>query len=66
MGVLERHLWPGTLSWRHVEGALYLWSRLANPDLDSSRLHDEAARVGVYPRMGRYHERETRSAPHSL
>ena len=44
---LERSLQPGTLSWRAVEGGLYLWCRLAKPGLDSSRLQEEAARVGV-------------------
>ncbi len=44
---LERHLPPGTLSWRAVEGGLYLWCRISAPGLDSSRLQREAARVGV-------------------
>ena len=44
---LERYLPPGTLSWRPVEGGLYLWCRLPASGWDSSRLRDEAARVGV-------------------
>ena len=44
---LERRLPPGTLSWRPVEGGLYLWCRLSDPDVDSSRLQEEAARAGV-------------------
>jgi len=44
---LERRLAPGTLSWRPAEGGLYLWCRLSDPGLDSSRLQEEAARVGV-------------------
>jgi 2-aminoadipate transaminase len=44
---LERGLPPGTLSWRTVEGGLYLWCRLSGPGFDSSRLQGEAERVGV-------------------
>ena len=44
---LERRLPPRALSWRPAEGGLYLWCRLADPGLDSSRLQEEAARAGV-------------------
>lgn len=44
---LERHLTPGTLSWRPVEGGLYLWCRLPTSGWGSSQLRDEAVRVGV-------------------
>lgn len=44
---LERRLLPGALSWRAAEGGLYLWCRLSEPGLDSSRLQEEAALAGV-------------------
>lgn len=44
---LERLLVLGVLSWRVAEDGLYLWCRLLTPDLDSSRLQEEAARAGV-------------------
>jgi DNA-binding transcriptional MocR family regulator len=44
---LEHRLAPGTLSWRAVEGGLYLWCRLSAPGLDSSHLRTEAAHAGV-------------------
>jgi DNA-binding transcriptional MocR family regulator len=50
---LERRLRPGTLSWRPAEGGLYLWCRLCDPDLDSSRLQGEAARAGISIVAGR-------------
>lgn len=44
---LERRLPPGVLSWRTVEGGMYLWCRLLAPRLESSRLQREAAETGV-------------------
>jgi 2-aminoadipate transaminase len=44
---LERQLPPGRLSLSPTEGGLYLWCRLPDPDLDSARLQEEAARAGV-------------------
>ena len=44
---LEHHLPAGVLSWRPVDGGLYLWCHVPVPGLDSSRLQGEAARTGV-------------------
>lgn len=43
---LERHLPPGTLAWRPVQGGLYLWARTGN-SIDSRLLAQRALASGV-------------------
>ncbi len=43
---LRRHVPAGALSWRPVEGGLYLWGRAA-PDIDARDLVQRAATLGV-------------------
>ena len=43
---LERHLAPGTLAWRPVQGGLYLWAR-TGPGIDSRLLAQRALTAGV-------------------
>jgi DNA-binding transcriptional MocR family regulator len=43
---LERHLPPGTLSWRPVQGGLYLWAQ-TGCDVDSRLLAQRALAAGV-------------------
>ena len=44
---LERLLPPGSLTWRPVDGGLYIWGRLNGSGLDASSLQAAAARAGV-------------------
>ncbi len=44
---LDRLLPPGSVTWRPIEGGLYIWGRLNGPGLEAATLWDTAARTGV-------------------